>query len=61
MCLKTSCDKCQKTTWYGCGQHVPSVMDKIPHEHWCVCEPKVEKHGKHYPPASPNRPGCNVC
>jgi hypothetical protein len=39
-----------KSTWFGCGRHVPSVMDTIPSEDRCTCEPKVEKEGKEYPP-----------
>lgn len=39
-----------KATWRGCGQHVPTVMDKIPEDQRCTCEPKVEKEGKKYPP-----------
>ncbi|KAM0798109.1 hypothetical protein BDR22DRAFT_860500 [Usnea florida] len=54
MCKSASCDKCQKSTWWGCGLHVPSVMDKLPKEEWCTCEPKVEKEGGEgkvgYPP-----------
>ncbi|KUJ18606.1 uncharacterized protein LY89DRAFT_642993 [Mollisia scopiformis] len=50
MCMKATCANCQKTSWYGCGNHVPSVMDSIPAEERCTCEPKVEKDGKQYPP-----------
>jgi len=36
-----------KKTWWGCGNHVPMVMDKIPESEWCDCEEgKVEKEGK---------------
>ncbi|OCL11551.1 hypothetical protein AOQ84DRAFT_286989 [Glonium stellatum] len=50
MCKKATCDICQKTTWWGCGSHVPMVMTKIPEDEWCTCTPKVEKEGKQYPP-----------
>jgi len=50
MCHKAACSTCSKLTWFGCGQHVPSVMDAIPTEGRCTCEPKVEKDGKEYPP-----------
>lgn len=33
--------------------HVPTVMDKLPKEDWCTCEPKVEKEGREYPPMAP--------
>jgi hypothetical protein len=39
-----------KTTWQGCGSHVPNVMDNVPKEEWCGCTPQVEKEGKKYPP-----------
>lgn len=37
-------------SWVGCGNHIPRVMDKIPHDQWCTCNPKVEEDGKEYPP-----------
>ncbi|KAF6220715.1 hypothetical protein HO133_003148 [Letharia lupina] len=43
----------EKSSWWGCGQHVPMVMDKLPQESWCTCEPKVEKEGTRYPPMAP--------
>ncbi|OWP03218.1 hypothetical protein B2J93_7087 [Marssonina coronariae] len=44
-----------KATWFGCGLHIPSVLDGIPEEERCSCGPKVERDGKQYPPkgASP--------
>ncbi|KAF2477819.1 uncharacterized protein BDR25DRAFT_206365 [Lindgomyces ingoldianus] len=50
MCHQATCSNCHKTTWWGCGNHVPSVMKSIPTEQWCTCEPKVEKDGTQYPP-----------
>ncbi|KAH6978528.1 hypothetical protein EDB82DRAFT_505147 [Fusarium venenatum] len=45
-----------KTSWWGCGSHIPSVMDTVPDADRCACEPKVEVGGVSYPPmaASPN-------
>lgn len=40
----------EKTSWWGCGNHIPSVMDKILVEERCTCEPKIKKEGKEYPP-----------
>jgi hypothetical protein len=31
-----------KNSWVGCGLHVPSVMDKVPVDEWCVCIPKFK-------------------
>jgi len=39
-----------KKTWWGCGSHVPMVMDPIPKDEWCECAPKTEKGGNEYPP-----------
>ncbi|KAI6772284.1 hypothetical protein HG530_003242 [Fusarium avenaceum] len=45
-----------KTSWWGCGSHIQSVLDSIPEAERCSCEPKVEVGGVSYPPmaASPN-------
>jgi hypothetical protein len=40
----------EKATWWGCGNHISSVMDSIPEEERCTCGPKVEFQGKEYPP-----------
>ena len=39
-----------KQTWFGCGAHIPSVMDQVPKDQWCKCEPQVDKEGTKYPP-----------
>ncbi|KAF8904209.1 hypothetical protein CPB85DRAFT_1318193 [Mucidula mucida] len=38
MCYAVKCEKCQKTTWKGCGQHVESVMKDVKDEDQCKCE-----------------------
>ncbi|ESN90026.1 hypothetical protein HELRODRAFT_194728 [Helobdella robusta] len=43
MCMKTQCEKCQKTTWKGCGKHVEEVMKDVPESERCTC-PRGE-HG----------------
>ncbi|KAF2720949.1 hypothetical protein K431DRAFT_225210 [Polychaeton citri CBS 116435] len=53
MCRQTKCSTCDKATWFGCGLHVPMVMDAIPEADRCACEPKFEKDGKKYPPQGP--------
>lgn len=50
MCKSATCATCHKATWFGCGQHIPTVMDQVPEQDRCQCEPKVEKDGKLYPP-----------
>ncbi|XMA20713.1 hypothetical protein WAI453_013504 [Rhynchosporium graminicola] len=54
MCVKAVCSTCQKATWWGCGKHIPSVMDRISDEERCTCEPKVDFEGKQYPPKGPS-------
>lgn len=50
-----------KATWVGCGYHVPQVMDGIPKEQWCTCEPRVDKNGQQYPPRGSIGSACVVC
>lgn len=35
MCRATTCRKCGKTTWAGCGQHVQTVMAGVPDDQRC--------------------------
>lgn len=39
-----------KATWWGCGLHIPGVLDSVPEAERCGCEPKVEVDGVKYPP-----------
>ncbi|KAI0969981.1 hypothetical protein F4678DRAFT_437234 [Xylaria arbuscula] len=39
-----------KTAWRGCGSHVSMVLDSVPADKLCTCEPKVVLGGKEYPP-----------
>jgi hypothetical protein len=39
-----------KATWWGCGKHIPAVLDQIPQDDRCSCLPQVEVDGKQYPP-----------
>jgi len=48
--MKRTCSTCQKSTWWGCGQHIPGVMDALPESEWCTCGPKKVVDGKEYPP-----------
>ncbi|KAK9428243.1 hypothetical protein V1505DRAFT_377580 [Lipomyces doorenjongii] len=51
MCHQSTCATCSGKTWFGCGHHIPSVLDHIPKEEWCSC-PKSE--GSQYPPMGPS-------
>ncbi len=36
MCRAAKCNKCGKTTWAGCGQHIDSVRRAVPAGQWCA-------------------------
>lgn len=35
MCRAVTCKVCEKTTWAGCGNHIPSVRQTVPAGQWC--------------------------
>lgn len=35
MCRPTTCTKCGKASWTGCGQHVDQVMAGVPRADRC--------------------------
>lgn len=37
MCFPVECPYCRKVSWSGCGQHVESVMARVPEERQCKC------------------------
>ncbi|KAE8099972.1 hypothetical protein FH972_017911 [Carpinus fangiana] len=37
MCYQMKCEACGKTTWAGCGKHVPSVYKLVPEGQRCLC------------------------
>ncbi|KAK2679415.1 hypothetical protein RAB80_004596 [Fusarium oxysporum f. sp. vasinfectum] len=43
MCKKATCGTCKKTSWWGCGSHIQSVIDNVPEAERCECEPKVDR------------------
>ncbi len=38
MCSPIRCQKCNKTTWTGCGSHVDEVKARVPDDQWCSCD-----------------------
>lgn len=36
MCYPATCERCGKTTWNGCGQHVDEVQRTVPAAQWCA-------------------------
>ena len=37
MCRPVTCNKCKKTTWAGCGNHIDQVKAQVPDNQWCTC------------------------
>ncbi|MFN8052545.1 MAG: hypothetical protein U0Q22_13955 [Acidimicrobiales bacterium] len=37
MCRATTCPKCKKPTWAGCGAHVEQVLGNVPPAQRCHC------------------------
>jgi hypothetical protein len=35
MCHKTTCRKCQKPTWAGCGNHIEIALKGVPKSQRC--------------------------
>lgn len=38
MCYPATCNRCGKTTWAGCGEHVDEVMANVPKPQQCTCD-----------------------
>ena len=45
MCRPTTCKKCHKTTWAGCGQHVNQVLAHVPQAERCPGHPHEPRQG----------------
>lgn len=51
MCRPATCENCHKSTWIGCGLHIPSAMDPVAKDQWCTCQhPADSTTSKDYPP-----------
>jgi hypothetical protein len=37
MCRQTSCKKCGRASWAGCGAHVEQVLGHVPKSERCQC------------------------
>jgi len=37
MCRRTTCNKCNKPSWAGCGAHVETVLGNVPKDDRCKC------------------------
>lgn len=45
MCSPTTCRRCGKTTWTGCGQHVDAVMRGVPRDQQCAGHENEQRAG----------------
>lgn len=41
MCRRTTCEKCQKPTYAGCGMHIEQVLGDVPRADRCDCRTKA--------------------
>ncbi|KAJ1967375.1 hypothetical protein IWQ62_001903 [Dispira parvispora] len=37
MCRRTTCDKCHKPSYMGCGRHIEQVLGDVPKDQRCKC------------------------
>lgn len=37
MCSSAVCNRCNKITWTGCGQHVDQALAGVPPQNRCTC------------------------
>ncbi len=37
MCSRTTCRKCGKPTWSGCGNHIEQALAGVPKSDRCSC------------------------
>lgn len=40
----------EKSTWRGCGLHIPTVMNAVSKDQWCTCVPKTTVGDDEFPP-----------
>jgi len=46
MCSRTTCGKCGKPTWSGCGRHVEQALAGVPREARCRCREQEAGSGE---------------
>ncbi|CAH2446502.1 Hypothetical protein PP7435_CHR1-2225 [Komagataella phaffii CBS 7435] len=50
MCQTAICPLCNRKSWTGCGQHIPSAMSNTRQELWCTCTHILDTNYPQYPP-----------
>ena len=43
MCQPTTCEKCKKPSYVGCGRHVEQVLGHVPPEQRCKCREEAAR------------------
>ncbi len=43
MCHRTTCPRCGKATWAGCGAHIEQALRGVPQSERCSCPPVQQK------------------
>jgi len=51
MCRRTTCNKCNKPSWAGCGAHVETVLGSVPKEDRCKCRETASEGAPKGPPS----------
>lgn len=54
MCIRVTCQSCQRPTYAGCGMHIEEVLGDVPRDQRCQC--REERAGS----ASPLLPGAGL-
>ncbi len=44
MCSQSKCDKCGKTSYQGCGNHLEKIFEKVKTEDLCLCKNKIKEY-----------------
>lgn len=57
MCVRVTCDKCQKPTYSGCGRHVEQVLGDVPRDQRCTCRESARAAPPGGPEAGAVSPG----
>jgi hypothetical protein len=42
MCSRTTCKKCGKATWKGCGNHIEQALMGVPKSERCSCSSSTD-------------------
>ena len=54
MCIRVTCQNCQRPTYAGCGMHIEEVLGDVPRDQQCRC------HEARAGSTSPSLPGAGL-